>query len=301
MATGVDVTRARKIAEYREVTNKVVQLLAERKIKVTQRGAKASVRYNAKGEAVEINLPFIPDSATDELLSAIRGFLDHEVAHVLFTDNKAYVKTLVGAKLDAKEVKSAHGIVNILEDTRIEREMQKRFPGSAANLAATRKFVFGTYERETLRRAIATGNRPLVFQVLLMPLMRAWAGQLEAQEFLDAVNGIELLKEWLPVIEPFKSRIPKLRSTKETADLALEIYRALKDASAPPPPPPPPPAEDGEGDDSQSDDGESQEGDEGKSSESPKESKEKPKEQPKEDKPKEAPKEQPKQDKPKGR
>jgi len=78
-----------------------------------------------------------------------------------------------------------------------------------------------------------------------MPLMRAWAGQLEAQEFMDAVNGMELLKEWLPVIEPFKSRIPKLRSTKETADLALEIYRALKDKSAPPPPPP---SEDGEGD-----------------------------------------------------
>lgn len=73
-----------KAVIVREAVIKLVQVLTERKIKVTQRGSKAYVRYNRDGSPSVVNVPYIPDDASEEYLAAIQGFLDHEVAHVLF-------------------------------------------------------------------------------------------------------------------------------------------------------------------------------------------------------------------------
>jgi cobaltochelatase CobT len=60
-----------------------------KKVKVTQQGTSAFVQFDTKTNApMRVNLPYLPDDATDELLNAVQGFLDHEVAHILFTDNQ---------------------------------------------------------------------------------------------------------------------------------------------------------------------------------------------------------------------
>ena len=39
-----------------------------------------------------IYLPSIPSNASTEFIEALQGFLDHEVAHIIFSDMKAFQK-----------------------------------------------------------------------------------------------------------------------------------------------------------------------------------------------------------------
>lgn len=243
----------KRIAEFREVTQKVVNVLAERSVKVTQQGARAYVRYRSDGSVEAVNIPHIPDTADDETLDAIRGYLDHEVAHVLFTDNTAERAALSGSS--AGDAKRIHNIGNILEDTRIERCMRERFPGSAGHLSSTLRFVAKKYTKPALNEAVKAGDMGKIFAASLMPLLRAWSGQEEAARLVEELKIEELLAPAMPALLPFKERLSRLGSTKETTELAIEMFEALRDASkAPPPPPPPPSSEEGDDEPQESDD-----------------------------------------------
>lgn len=75
-----------RVLILRDAVVKITQMLSGKGIKVTQRGVSASVQCDANGRPAVVNLPYLPDNATEELCSAIQGFLDHEVAHILFSD-----------------------------------------------------------------------------------------------------------------------------------------------------------------------------------------------------------------------
>ncbi|MDP0995727.1 porphyrin biosynthesis protein, partial [Klebsiella pneumoniae] len=78
---------------------------------------------------VLVNIPSIPDEASPALMNAIRGFLDPEVGHLLFTDEKV-VKKMRNTK--------AFGLWNALEDVYIERLMSEVFTGRRRNILSTR-------------------------------------------------------------------------------------------------------------------------------------------------------------------
>ncbi|HGW6715375.1 TPA: hypothetical protein ACNI1Y_005502, partial [Klebsiella pneumoniae] len=69
--------------DFRDSVKRVVGLLSGKNIPVAEYGDTAYVRYNKKGEPVMVNIPSIPDDASPALMNAIRGFLDHEVGHLL--------------------------------------------------------------------------------------------------------------------------------------------------------------------------------------------------------------------------
>ena len=77
-----------RIAIMRQAIATVTQTLSGADVQVTQSGIEAWVRNDASGKPVQVNLPYLPDNADDALIDAIQGFLDHEVAHILFTDFK---------------------------------------------------------------------------------------------------------------------------------------------------------------------------------------------------------------------
>ena len=101
-----------RIYALRESVVIITQMLAGKSIKVTQRGMQACVTPDEHGRPVSVNLPYIPDNATDELCAAIQGFLDHEVAHIMFTDFKAFGAVAHDPGL--------FNMANIIEDARIE-------------------------------------------------------------------------------------------------------------------------------------------------------------------------------------
>ncbi len=113
--------------------NRSLPLLAaalseQRNIKVEIGGEKAFT------DGKTIHLPSLPLDADESLHSVAAGFLDHESAHVLFSEFNA----LNNAQLTPLE----KFLANCVEDVRIEALMADRYPGSARNLRDTARHVF---------------------------------------------------------------------------------------------------------------------------------------------------------------
>lgn len=211
-----------RIHILRESIVKLTQMLAGKGLQVTQRGVSAFVKPDHTGKPILVNLPYLPDNASMELVDAIQGFLDHEVAHILFTD------FTVSNKVDRT---NGGQFWNSLEDTRIEREMTKRFQGSAENLSRTGKFFLDKYITPRMNEAIASGDNDLMQGILAVPLIRAMAGQQIFKEFMkDKMAYVEPMYEKIKDLAP---RIEAISSTQEAADLSKEIVTRLRDGKAP--------------------------------------------------------------------
>lgn len=73
-----------------------------------------------------IYLPSLPLDSDDELLTRVRGFIDHESAHIRFTDFETFERNAENPVLKY--------IVNAIEDWRVEKDMSGVFPGCRGNL-----------------------------------------------------------------------------------------------------------------------------------------------------------------------
>lgn len=111
----------------------------------------ACTAYNEKDKSYSIQIPSVNCEYKEEAMSWMRGYLDHEVGHVLFTDmGEAYDR---GNRATREALGANSGVVieelgsvssrlwdiwntshNIVEDGRIERLMARTYPGSRGNL-----------------------------------------------------------------------------------------------------------------------------------------------------------------------
>ena len=76
-----------------------------------------------------IRLPALPDNIPDELRDTLRGYLDHEAAHIAAKSDYA-----IAGEFKKKYGPAGFGFLNALEDLRVEEFMKRRYPGSAVNL-----------------------------------------------------------------------------------------------------------------------------------------------------------------------
>lgn len=203
----------------RESVVKITQMLSGKGIKVTQQGVNAYVKANHNGVPVLVNLPYLPDNATEELCQAIQGFLDHEVAHILFTEFP-----IMGQAM--KQGRQIGFLLNALEDPRIEKCMAERFQGCAYNLANTGKFYLDKFVVPKMQEAAKAGNATEVMNILMVPMIRAMSGQHVFQEFMkDKWSIVE------PVYERIKDLAPQIEAAASTAEcftLAQEIGKRLQ-------------------------------------------------------------------------
>ena len=206
----------------RESVVKITQMLSGKGIKVTQQGVNAYVKADHLGTPVVVNLPYLPDNATEELCNAIQGFLDHEVAHILFTNFPLMSKA------------NAHGrqigfMLNALEDPRIEKEMAKRFQGSAYNLSVTGKFYLDKFVVPRLKEKAEAGDANGVIQTLMVPMIRAMSGQQIFKEFMkDHWTKMDVVHERIKDLQP---EIEDATSTEDCLRLAIEIGKRLSEGS----------------------------------------------------------------------
>ncbi|MEZ6841418.1 hypothetical protein ABVN80_15235 [Acinetobacter baumannii] len=107
-----------RIVNLRNAIVATTNALIGEKIEVTQIGMEAYVKSDINGNPISINLPYLFGQCIRRTYKSNTGFLDHEVAHVLFSDFKAL--NSVGDYL----LKS---LANILEDARIEKCMAEKF------------------------------------------------------------------------------------------------------------------------------------------------------------------------------
>ena len=114
-------------------------------------------RREASTDGQTIHLPPLP-AASAPLAVLANGFIDHEAAHVRYTDFAV-----------AKPAGLAGLLANLLEDIRVERALGAAYPGSRRNLAALVDHL------ESHEPAVPPPDAPVVRQVLgaLLYLLRA--------------------------------------------------------------------------------------------------------------------------------
>lgn len=208
-----------RIFVLREAIVIIAQMLSGSGIKVTQRGISAYVEPDATGKPVLINLPYIPDNATEELCEAIQGFLDHEVAHCLFTDFKAFNKIASNKPL--------HNLVNILEDARIEKRMAEQYRGCGSNLANTGGFFLKKFTVPEMQKADMAGDKNAMIGILTVPLIRSMAGQ---ELFTEFMRGKEHhVEEFYDLIKDLQPAIEGASSTQDCIEIATEIRKRMGD------------------------------------------------------------------------
>lgn len=201
----------------REAVVTITQMLAGQGLEVTQRGVTASVKTDRDGKPVSINLPYIPDNATPELCAAIQGFLDQEVASILFTDFKA-MKKVEGNK-------ALHGMARLIESARLDKAMSAKFRGSASNLATTSKFFLDKYTTPKLTEATIGKNDAEAIALLMHPLLRSMAGMHVERHYMSDKMGI--VEEVYNKIKKLQPRFESCSSTEEAINLAREVRKAL--------------------------------------------------------------------------
>ncbi|CDL81068.1 cobaltochelatase CobT-related protein [Xenorhabdus szentirmaii] len=213
-----------EVLSFRESVQTVVSLLSSQKIRVVDFGDQAYCAYNKKTGKVEyINIPSIPDTASDNLLNAIRGFIDHEVAHVLFTDS-SMAKRMAGKK--------AHHVWNVIEDTYIERKMALIFAGSKQNLLKTQKHIIENYFKGNISDHIkhyGCNTKLLFLNVFLMPASRAMCGHIPFIDFMEPYW--DMFEDEMSVLDSirYRARLNRINNSEGSAKLAADLLRAFRE------------------------------------------------------------------------
>ena len=211
------------IRHLRDANVKTTQMMIGMGIRVTQQGSDAYVVTDPSTyEPIRINLPFLPDDAPVALIKATQGYMDHEAAHILFTD------WLVRAEAEREGLAASH---NIVEDCYVERAMTAHFLGSATNLEELHKLFTTEITPGLLDRS--DGSELRAFEVLVVPAARALAGQDRFVAFMN--DG----KHWdRPAMQAFlhafgasaRARMPNLHSSAECLEVARLFGAAARKA-----------------------------------------------------------------------
>lgn len=210
----------KRIEILRETIAKVTRTLAAHEIKVTQSGLNAFVEYHPEsGKPMRVNVPLLPDNASEQLILAVQGFIDHEVGHLLESDFEAIKKA------HEMGIASLH---NICEDTYVEKKMRQRYRGADANLSNVARFLLEKMMDDRINKAIASekDEMSLFMEDLAMPAIRAWAGQEVFKDYMeDKWQHIEGIKKKIGLKIIFD--LQKVDSSWDALDVADRLRKYL--------------------------------------------------------------------------
>ena len=226
-----------KAERVRDSITKVAKLLTRDSVDIRMRGDGAHVAYNPDGSVMYVNLPNVPEDPSPEFLDAIQGFLDHEVAHILFTNHVEAMKLIKGAASEGLKADQVMMFSNVFEDIRIERNMKGQFKGSTYNLSKTLDYLI---ERTILA---SVKNASAIEDPAQRAMQRILAGFVMYARSLDGDTTCEafiadqgLTADYIPVgvlFPTMKSRIAALEKTEDAVQLAIDFVKAMKEASEP--------------------------------------------------------------------
>lgn len=218
----MNLQRLTKIQVLRESVVKVTRLLTQRNLSVIMAGSQACMEWDEDGRVTTVILPALPDNASDELIEATQGFIDHEVGHVLFTDFPAVV--------EAKRRGLAE-LHNLIEDTFIERKMAEVYGGTHYNIHMMRQLFIEKYLEPPLMKLLEQGvtDEKMLFLHggLMIAVLRSWAGHKEFTAYMsdkwDLVKGIVTRLEQAGI----KSAMPKIQNSWGSLSVAIRLGNAM--------------------------------------------------------------------------
>ena len=186
----------------------------------------------AQTDGLTIVIPAIADDPVARTLAW--GYLTHEAAHVRYTDFDAVRRTAAKGPL-------AKGILNILEDVRVENAIMGPYPGARGTLDAVNGWLI---EHDQLA-APGEGDAPpaVLGNALLVMAFLRYRGETrlagaasEAERVLRKTFPSRFVHRLLGLM----AEIPGLGSTQDAADLAERIVALVEEEAQEPPPQPKP-------------------------------------------------------------
>lgn len=191
---------------------KIARIIAARHgIKVRIQGGSAYVNL----DTAEITLPSLSSNSVKRVVAFLDGFLDHEVAHVKFTEN-------LDLKAVCEGVAELQWVFNALEDVRIEKAMGAEYPGCKRNLDNLRHHLD--------KQMRADWDERDGFNKVLYALQRCWIGD-DVSDWVDQPDVHAVLQCLLPEIAAGR----RVASTTEALAVAKQVWEKLKDLSDPQP------------------------------------------------------------------
>lgn len=158
-----------------------------------------------KTDGKTITLPEISERCDPAFVEALHGYLDHETAHVLFTN------------FDLKPANKAEfGCVNVVEDIRIEKKFCAIYPGAALNLDTLFTFVSKNVKLDAKEHPAA------VILAALYARHRSTGVALHASVISDAA-----LCPYLQACEAILDNAV-LNSTEDSHEVGARIYQVLE-------------------------------------------------------------------------
>jgi nitric oxide reductase activation protein len=203
---------------------------------IPQLAAYAGGISRSSKEGVKIVFAAVPTAMTDgktiklpaqarENLWAVRGYMDHEIGHVRFTDFEHELSDSVPLR----------NIQNILEDIRIEMEMIRNYPGMKITLKELIEKL--TLKHGDLPQDVQPAS--LFFRYIFTKGRHEVLAQLSRE---DVEVNEALLDQTFPGLrkrlDPLILKVSKCESTGEAFSLADEIMSLIKDMIESPPNPP---------------------------------------------------------------
>lgn len=206
--------RSKRVQIMREAITKIATILSDGKVTVTQSGVAAFVRYDeATMKPTRVNLPMIPDDASDELIDSVQGFLDSEISKVLYSDPRSALRS---------KHEELDGIFKPIESFFCEKEMVKNFSGSRHNLNHMHQTFVDKFVEPKLKEALANGaDEQTLFQVLAVPAMRAWGGQKFFQDYMS--DKWSLIAGIQKQIDPLASKMKGMTKPEQCYEMARDI------------------------------------------------------------------------------
>ena len=224
----VSITRRARIEALRISIQKVTRMLTKSSLPVILAGGSARVEYSADGKPSRVFLPVIPDNASDQLIDAVQGFVDHEVGHVLFSD--------FNCLLEAKKMGIAL-LLNAVEDTFIERKMASVYGGTRVNIARMRDLFIERFidpaVQESIKKGITDVNK--WWGLLGVCAIRAWAGHTEFVSYMrDKWKFLGQIPEQIKK-KGIPDRLQRIENTEESLRIAIRISQIVEEAKKAPP------------------------------------------------------------------
>lgn len=207
------------VSIIRQSIGAVTQILSGQNIRVYQRGLEARVEYNERtGRAERVVLPYLPDDASEDLILAVQGFLDHEVGHLLFTDNSV----LMDIGHDSEWLM----MQNYLEDPFVEKMMQGKFQGSKRTISLLHDFFIARTIDPAFKKLTSESSPLQSFGVLLPCITRAWHGMPKFQEYMrDKWDLVKPIMDKLPA--DIEERVAAVKCTRDNIELARIMLDAI--------------------------------------------------------------------------
>lgn len=168
-----------------------------------------------------IQLPSLPLDGDETVIGLLRGYLDHEAAHIRATDFDA----LSAANVTPLE----KHIWNMLEDHRVENVLSGIYPGCRENFQWLIKHLFLPIPEESKQKADAPDPAMLILDWLLITV-RSWDVK-ELSEERDRLRAsAEIHYPGLPhELEPVLRLVPKqCASTLDAFGFACEIANIIR-------------------------------------------------------------------------